>query len=222
MGITKQVSYRRGEDLHFVGHAQTLRIYHLRVNCDPNPIVAYISYVHTPSPSSEIPASFRLRCVRHSVADSGRRVGRAWVRVPKCDILHLGALPKRDSSRLGSPSSLATLAVRLPMTFPTIVSSQNTQTGERGRSPYRREAAGIATVFRPHPSRRQFLSQVASFVPGFRPLPDERIAATPLPSCRPACLSGNRASALLPLQTAFNRIRTVSNERAWLEERGIP
>ena len=58
----EQVNHRRGEDLRFVGHDRTLRIHHLRVNCDSNLIVAYISYMHMASPSSEIPVSFRLVC----------------------------------------------------------------------------------------------------------------------------------------------------------------
>jgi hypothetical protein len=56
----EQVNHRRGEDLRFVGHAQTLRTYRLRFNRDANLIVAYISYMHTASLSSEIPVSFRL------------------------------------------------------------------------------------------------------------------------------------------------------------------
>src|SRR4030042_622757 len=35
------------------------------------------------------------------------------VRVPKCDRSHLGALPKRDASRLGAPSHTHRVAPRL-------------------------------------------------------------------------------------------------------------
>jgi len=85
--MMEQVNYRRGEDLRFVGHDRTLRIHHLRVNCDSNLIVAYISYMHMASPSSEILVSFRLGCGRDLVADLGRQ---SRTRVGSGPLVHLG------------------------------------------------------------------------------------------------------------------------------------
>ena len=129
--------------MRFTSHDQTLRVYHLRVNCDSNLIVSYISYMHTTSPSSEIPVSFRLGVRPGFGGGFGPQSRTSVGSGPQVRYSALGrgpprALPKRDSSRLvgfpqatyrfrgpGSRSSLATLAVRLPMTFPTIVSPQN-------------------------------------------------------------------------------------------------
>ena len=76
-----------------------------------------------------------MGCGRDSVADSGRRVGRAWVRVPRCDIgfpnsiyrVWWGSQKRHIAS--GVPGPLLHLGTRARPT----------------------EAAGIAAILRPHP-----------------------------------------------------------------------